>query len=94
MHIAPPPPCPLRAGSENTTVGPLIAKNATQALGSRCSALLLMSQRVHFDIYVKPADANESQLRSKNESTFAANQVPAKAGERAFSAKSLSKWAS
>lgn len=73
MHIG-----PLRAVSENTTVRPLIAKNATQALGSRCSVLLLMSQRVQFDIYVKPADANESQHSSKNESTFAANHIPAK----------------
>lgn len=52
-----------------------------------------MSQRVHFDIYVKPADANESQFSSKNESTFTANQVPAKQGEKAFSAKLLTKLA-
>lgn len=59
MHIG-----PLRAAFEITAVSPLIAKNATQALGSRCSILLLMSQRVQFDIYVGPADANEPQYKS------------------------------
>lgn len=60
MHIS-----TIRAVSGNTTVSLLIAKNATQAMGSRCSILLLMSQRVQFDIYVKPADANESQFEPK-----------------------------
>lgn len=55
MHIG-----PIRAVSENTTVSLLIAKNATWAMRSRCCILLLMSQGVRFDIYVKPADANES----------------------------------
>lgn len=59
MHIG-----PLRAAFEITTVSPLIAKNATQALGSRRSILLLMSQRVQFDIYVGAADANESVYKS------------------------------
>lgn len=54
MHIG-----PLRAAFEITTVSLLIPKNATQALGCRCSVLLLMSQRVQFDIYVGPLDANE-----------------------------------
>ncbi len=62
MHIG-----PLRAVFEITTVSPLIAKNATHALGSRCSILLLMSQRAQFDIYVGPADANESLFKSENE---------------------------
>lgn len=57
MHIG-----GLRAASEITTVAPLIAKNATQALGARCPTLLLMSQRVQFDIYVGPVDANEPPL--------------------------------
>lgn len=48
MHIG-----ALRAAFEITTVSPLIAKNATQALGPRCSILLLMSWRVQFDIYVR-----------------------------------------
>ncbi len=62
MHIG-----PLRAVFEITTVSPLIAKNATHALGSRCSILLLMSQREQFDICVGPADANESQRKSKHD---------------------------
>lgn len=37
---------------------------------SRCCILLLMSQGVQFDIYVKPADANE-----KNESTSTSNLI-------------------
>lgn len=57
MHI-----CPVRAVSENTTVSLLIAKKATQAMRSSCCILLLMSQRVQFDIYVNPADVNESQF--------------------------------
>lgn len=70
MHIG-----PLRAAFEITTVSPLIAKNATQALGSRCSILLLMSQRVQFDIYVGPVDANESPYQSKNESACTSNLI-------------------
>lgn len=66
MHIG-----PLRAVLENTTVSPLIAKNATQALGSRCSILLLMSRRVQFDIYVEPSHANES----KNENACSSNLI-------------------
>lgn len=48
---------------------------------------------MHFDIYVQPADANESQFSSKNEGTFAANQLPAKQAKKAFSAKLLTKLA-
>lgn len=70
MHIG-----PLRAVLENTTVSPLIAKNATQALGSRCSISLLMSRRVQFDIYVEPSDANESQYKSKNENACRSNLI-------------------
>lgn len=60
MHIG-----PLRVAFEITKVSPLIAKNATQALGSRCTISLLMSRRVQFDIYVGPADANESLYKSQ-----------------------------
>lgn len=43
---------------------------------SRCCILLLMSQGVQFDIYVKPADANESQFElKKNESTSTSNLI-------------------
>lgn len=65
MHIG-----PLRAAFEITAFTPLIAKNATtQALGSRCFILLLMSQGAQFDIYVGAAHANESLYKkSKNES--------------------------
>lgn len=57
MHIG-----PVRAVSENTTVSLLIAKNAARETRSRCCILLLMSQGVRCVIYVKPADANESQF--------------------------------
>lgn len=46
--------------------------------------LLLMSQRVQFDIYVKPADANESQYKSKNESACISNLICAKIGLLAY----------
>ena len=59
MHIG-----PLRPAFEITTVSLLIAKKATQARGSRCYILLLMSQREQFDIYVVLADANESPFES------------------------------
>lgn len=75
MHSGPP-----RAVFENTTLRPLIAKNATQALGSRCSILLLMSQRVQLDIYVKPADANESQFKSNTETSHCSNLICAEIG--------------
>lgn len=44
---------------------------------------------MHFDIYVEPADANESQFSSKNQSTFAANQLPAKQRGKRLLAKNL-----
>lgn len=71
MHIG-----PLRAAFEITKVSSLIAKNATQAQGSRCTILLLMSQRVQFDIYVGLADANESLYESqKNGRACSANLI-------------------
>lgn len=60
MHIG-----PVRAVSENTIASLLIAKNATRAMRSRCFILLLMNQGVPFDIYFKPADANEFQFEYK-----------------------------
>lgn len=73
MHIG-----ALRAAFEITTVSPLIAKNATQALGPRCSILLLMRWRVQFDIYVGPVDANEPLSRNGNACT--GNLIWAKRG--------------
>lgn len=65
----------IRPVFENTTVRLLIAKNATQAMGSGCSILLLMSWRVQFDIYAQPADANESQFEPKKEGTCSGNLI-------------------
>lgn len=67
MHIG-----PVRAVSENTIASLLIAKNATRAMRSRCFILLLMNQGVPFDIYFKPADANEFQFEYKKKNTYVA----------------------
>ena len=59
------------AAFETTTASLLIAKNATQALWSGCSILLLMSQEVPYDIYVGPADANEPANRGTDKLMYA-----------------------